>query len=72
LSEDEEPRREEERKREEERRAWLGDPIEHGGGYRRSRTPHWAADAGCCLFEVAAAVSVLAALIVLPTWLLLS
>jgi hypothetical protein len=71
LTEDEERRRDEERKREEERRAWLGEPTEHGGEYRPSRAPHWAADAGCCLFEAAAAASVFAALIVLPAWLLL-
>lgn len=70
--EDEKRRRDEERKREEERRAWLGDPVEHGGEYRPSKTPYWAADAGCCLVEAAAAISCLALLIVLPAWFLLS
>jgi hypothetical protein len=40
---------EEERKRQ-ERRAWLGDPIEHGGGYRPAK-PGWKEDIGCCLVE---------------------
>jgi hypothetical protein len=40
---------EEERKRE-ERRAWLGDPIEHGGGYRPAK-PGWKEEIGCCLIE---------------------
>ncbi|HYJ29857.1 MAG TPA: hypothetical protein VEW25_05895 [Allosphingosinicella sp.] len=62
---------EEERKRE-DRRAWLGEPIEHGGEYRASKGPRWAADAGCCLFEAAGAVGVLIALVLLPAWFLLS
>ena len=69
--EGEERRQDEERKRDEERRAWLGDPIEHGGEYRPSKATHWPSEVGCCLFEAAAAISVFAALVLLPAWLLL-
>ena len=41
---------EEERKRQEDRRAWLGDPIEHGGSYQPAR-PGLKEDIGCCLLE---------------------
>ena len=43
----------EERKRD-DRREWLGEPIEHGGGYRPSRRGDWVPDAGCCLVEAIA------------------
>lgn len=53
----------EDRKRE-DRRQWLGDPIEHGGGYRPPRSG-WVADLGCCGLELLAAVSAFAGLFVL-------
>jgi hypothetical protein len=68
LSEEDEKARE----REEERRAWLGDPIEHGGGYRPARQQDPLGEAalwgGCCLFEAAAGIL---AAFALPTWFLL-
>ena len=65
--EEEEERR---RKRAEDRRAMLEGPIEEGSEYLAPRGPHWAPEAGCCLFEAAGAVGMIAAL-VLPAWLLL-
>jgi hypothetical protein len=44
---------------------WLGEPYEHGGGYRPSRTPGRLADAGCCLIEAAGAFGGLAVLFLL-------
>jgi hypothetical protein len=70
--EEEERKREEEGQRKEDRRAWLGEPIEHGGQYLAPKGPSWAPEAGCCLFEAAGSVGVIAALVVLPAWLLLS
>ena len=32
-------------------RAWLGDPIEHGGSYRAPETG-WVPEVGCCLLQV--------------------
>ena len=48
-----------------ERPEWLGEPYEHGGEYRPSRTPRRIADAGCCLFEVAGTVGAVALILVL-------
>lgn len=61
---------EEERKRAEDRRAWLGDPIEHGGEYRPSEAPRRVMDAGCCLLEAGAGIGLIAAL-ALPAWFML-
>ena len=60
----------EERKRD-DRRAWLGDPIEHGGEYRPARPPKGAPEIGCCLFEAAGSLAVLLALAALSSQLFL-
>jgi hypothetical protein len=54
----------EERKRVDSR-AWLGDPIEHGGGYRSPEPPVWVPEAGCCLLQFGGTVAGLSGLAVL-------
>ncbi|HEX8124453.1 MAG TPA: hypothetical protein VF548_02620 [Allosphingosinicella sp.] len=49
---------EEEGRKRDERREWLGDPIEHGGGYHPSPVPGYIADAGCCLLQVFGSMSI--------------
>jgi len=66
-----EPDEAEQRKRE-DRRAWLGDPIEHGGGYRPSKAPVYGIDAGCCLVELLGVFSVFAGIVALSFSRLLS
>ena len=61
----------EERKRE-DRRAWLGDPIEHGGGYRPSRGPEWVPQAGCCALEAFGSAALLLGLASFSFYSLLS
>jgi hypothetical protein len=51
----------EERKRVESR-AWLGEPIEHGGGYDPPRPPGWVPEAGCCLLQAGGSIAGLAGL----------
>jgi hypothetical protein len=55
LSEEDEERK---RKRE-ERLAWLGKPIEHGGGYKPAR-PGLKEEVGCCLIEAVGSSAFLA------------
>ena len=74
MSETEEEKR---KRKEEERRAWLGEPIEHGGGYRPLSTlPARAAadlvpEAGCCALQAIGSATLLLGLLSFSTYSLL-